>query len=180
MLSQIRTLGLFVMLMLIFMAIGGALGAYFQMSTTGTMAVFLGLAIIFNVISYFWSDKIVLRAYKARVVEEHEAPDLHAIIGEVALAANVPKPRVAIVPSQNPNAFATGRNPQNAVVAVTEGILHLLDRDELKGVIAHEMAHVKNRDILVMSVAATIVGAITFMTRMVWYSMLFGGGLDHI
>jgi heat shock protein HtpX len=174
--STFRLIGLFAMLMVIFMIFGAIAGAYFGTSPTGTMSIFMILAVVLNVFSYFYSDKIVLRAYKARIVEEHEQPDLHAIVGEIAKAAGVPKPRVAIVPSSNPNAFATGRNPQKAVVAVTEGILRLLERNELRGVLAHEMAHVKNRDILVMSVAATIVGAITFATRMIWFNMIFGGG----
>lgn len=173
--SFLRMLGLFAMLMIIFMIFGAVVGTYFGTSPTGSMMVFLIIAAIFNLFSYFFSDKIVLRVYRARIIEEHEHPELHAIVREIAAAAGVPKPRVAIVPSQNPNAFATGRNPKNAVVAVTQGVLALLDRSELKGVLAHEMAHVKNRDILVMSVAATIVGAITFATRMIWFNMIFGG-----
>ena len=173
--STVRLLGLFAMLILIFMIFGAVAGAYFGTSSSGTMMIFLILAVVMNLISYFFSDKIVLKAYRARILQEHEHPDLHALVREIASAAGVPKPRVAIVPSANPNAFATGRNPKNAVVAVTEGILRLLDRNELKGVLAHEMAHVKNRDILVMSAAATIVGAITFATRMIWFNMIFGG-----
>jgi len=169
-------IGLFALLMLIFMALGAAIGSYFGGSPMGSMWIFLIIAGVLNFVSYFFSDKIVLRAYRARIVSEQEQPQLHAIVGEVAHAAKVPKPKVAIVPSNNPNAFATGRNPNNAVVAVTQGILQILNPEELKGVLAHEMAHVKNRDILIMSVAATIVGAITFSTRMIWYSMLFGGG----
>lgn len=174
--SFLRLIALFGMLMIIFAVFGVVLGAYFGTSPTGTMFTFLVIAAIFNVFSYFFSDKIVLRVYKARIIEEHEHPELHAMVQEIAQAAEVPKPRVALVPTDNPNAFATGRNPKHAVVAVTHGILQLLDPEELKGVLAHEMAHVKNRDILVMSAAATIVGAITFSTRMIWYSMLFGGG----
>ncbi|MCK4613919.1 MAG: zinc metalloprotease HtpX [Thermoplasmata archaeon] len=179
MLSRLRTLGLFAMLMLIFMAMGAGLGTYFGTAPMGTMIVFLIIAGIFNLVAYFWSDKFVLRAYKARIIEGHENPLLHEIVREIAVSAGVPKPRVAIVPSQNPNAFATGRNPKNAVVAVTEGILRLLSKEELKGVLAHEMAHVKNRDILVMCVAATIAGAVSFMARILWFNMFFGGRRDN-
>lgn len=175
MMSTLRILVLFGFLMIIFMAMGAILAVYYGMSPMGTMIVFLIIAGIFNLISYFWSDKIVLRAYNARVIEPDELPFLHEMVIEVSDAAGIPTPRIAVVPSQNPNAFATGRNPEKAVVAVTQGILSILGHDELKGVIAHEIAHVKDRDMLVMSVAATIVGAITIMTRVLWYRMLFGG-----
>jgi heat shock protein HtpX len=122
---------------------------------------------------YFYSDKMVLHMYRARIVKEHEAPRLYKIVKRVSKKANIPMPRVAIIPEANPNAFATGRNPNHAVVAATEGILDLLDDDELEGVIAHEVGHVKNRDILVMSVAATIAGAISFAANFALWGSMF-------
>ncbi|MEW5759241.1 MAG: zinc metalloprotease HtpX [Candidatus Thermoplasmatota archaeon] len=138
------------------------------------MGSFLLLAILINGVSYFICDKVVLRAYKARIVSEAEEPRLHRIVDSVVSKSGLPKPKVAIIPTDNPNAFATGRNPENAVVAVTEGIKRILNDDELEGVIAHEIAHIKDRDILLMSIAATIAGAIAFAAHAVWYSMYFG------
>ncbi|MGQ9587994.1 MAG: zinc metalloprotease HtpX [Thermoplasmata archaeon] len=173
--ATLRTVVLFAALIVLFMAIGYVVGAYFFGDwVTGTL-VFLVLAGIMNFISYFFSGKIVLWSYRARIVSEAEAPRLHNIVKKICLKADLPMPRIAIVPSQNPNAFATGRNKNNAVVAATEGILSLLTDDELEGVLAHEMAHVRNRDILVMSVAATIAGAISFAARMFWWNSMFGG-----
>lgn len=178
--STLRMLGMFALLMVIFMMVGAGIGVYFGTSPLASILIFLIIAGLFNLTSYFFSDKIVLKAYRARIIEEHENPQLHGMIGEIASTAGVPMPRVAIIPSDNPNAFATGRNPSKAVVAVTEGLLKLLYNDPqgLKGVLAHEMAHVKNRDILVMSVAATIVGAVTLITRLLLYNMIFGGRRD--
>src|SRR5437773_782305 len=115
-----------------------------------------------NAVSYFASDRIVLWSYRAKLVAEAEAPGLYRVVRQVTQQANLPMPKVAIVPTETPNAFATGRNPQHAVVAVTQGILHVLTEDELRGVLAHEVSHVRNRDSLVMSVAATLAGAISF------------------
>jgi len=140
----------------------------------GLIAAF-GIAMVMNAISYFFSDKIVLFIYKAKEADVSEYPRLHQIINEVAEKAEIPKPKIYIVPSANPNAFATGRNPKNAVVAVTKGILDLLTENELKGVIAHEIAHVKNRDILISTVAATIAGAISFLAFMARWAAIFGG-----
>ncbi len=176
--STLRTLGLFAALMLLFVGIGYLIGGYYGDWVTGSL-VFLGFAVVMNVISYFFSGKIVLWSYKAKIVTEAEAPRLYNIVKKVALKGDLPMPKVAIVPSQNPNAFATGRNKNNAVVAVTEGILTLLTDDELEGVLAHEMAHVRNRDILVMSAAATIAGAISFAGRMFWYNSMFGRGRSN-
>ncbi|MBU1158244.1 MAG: zinc metalloprotease HtpX [Candidatus Thermoplasmatota archaeon] len=171
----LRTMGLFMVLMLLFTGIGYVLGGVFMEGNwiLGA-ALFLGLAAIMNVISYFLSAKIVLWSYRAKIVSEAEAPRLHKLVRGICLKADLPMPRIAIVPTQNPNAFATGRNKKNAVVAATEGIMVLLSDDELEGVLAHEMAHVKNRDILIMSVAATIAGAIAFASRMVLWNSLFG------
>jgi heat shock protein HtpX len=140
------------------------------------MVLFGVIAVVFNGVAFLWGHKFVLWSYKARIVGPHEAPRLHAIVEKVRRQANLPMPTVAIIPMQVPNAFATGRSPKKAVVAATEGIMAMLDDDELEGVMAHEMAHVGNRDMLVMSLAATIAGAITFAARMLFWNALFGGG----
>ena len=120
-------------------------------------------ALIMNGGSYWFSDKIVLSLYRARELKYEDAPDLHRVIESLSRQAGIPKPKVYLIPSQNPNAFATGRNPDHAVVAVTEGILRLLNTEELEGVLAHELAHVKNRDILIGSIAATMAGVIMML-----------------
>jgi heat shock protein HtpX len=167
----------------LFTAIGYAIGGFFMNGSwiTGAL-IFLVLAAIMNIISYFFSSKIVLWSYKAKIVRKEDAPRLHEMVGKICMKSDMPMPRIAIIPTSTPNAFATGRNKKNAVVAATEGLLTLLSDDELEGVLAHEMAHVKNRDILLMSVAATIAGAISFAARMLWFNMLFGGrrGNDNI
>ena len=167
---------MFMALMLIFVAIGWALGTYLFAQPILGMAVFLAIAIAMNAFSYFLSDRIVLFTYRARMVEEAEAPRLFGIVRKVAKEGGIPMPRVAIIPTETPNAFATGRNPDHAVVAATEGIMRILDDEELEGVIAHEVSHVRNRDILVMSVAATLAGAIAIAARYAIFSSMFGGG----
>ena len=139
--------------------IGGALGG----KSGATIA--LVVAGVMNFASYWWSDKIVLKMYKAQPIEYNDAPELYSDVQELAQNAQLPMPKVYIVPEQAPNAFATGRDPEHGVVAVTQGIMQLLDRNELKGVLAHELAHIKNRDILVGSIAATIAGAITYLAH---------------
>ncbi|MCC7105379.1 MAG: zinc metalloprotease HtpX [Chloroflexi bacterium] len=139
------------------------------------MVMAFGLAILMNAGAYWFSDSIALRMANAREVSREEAPELHALVDELAAYAHLPKPRVAIIESDAPNAFATGRDPDHAVVAVTTGIWRLLSRRELAGVLAHELAHVRNRDILISSVAATIGGAITFLAQMAQWGMMFGG-----
>ncbi len=134
--------------------------------------------ILLNLITYFYSDKMVLKAYGAKIVTEREAPRLVRIVQRVANLAELPMPKVAIVPTDNPNAFATGRNPDNAVVAATEGILKTLDDDELEGVIAHEMAHIKDRDILVMTIAASVAMIIAFAARIIIFQTLFSRNRD--
>jgi heat shock protein HtpX len=141
--------------------------------------VFLILAAVFNVVSYFLSDKIVLRLYRAKIVTQADQPRLYNVVNKVCLKANMPMPKIAIVPTQTPNAFATGRNEKNAVVAATEGIMSLLTDDELEGVLAHEMAHIKDKDMLVMTVAATVAGAISFAARMAWWSSLGSRGRNN-
>ncbi|MBI0584789.1 MAG: zinc metalloprotease HtpX [Methanomassiliicoccus sp.] len=167
---------MFGVLTAIFVAIGWAVGTFFFGNWVMGAIVFLILAGVMNFVSYFFSSKIVLRSYRAKVVNEAEAPRLYRIVRQISTTSGLPMPTVAIVPSMNPNAFATGRNPQNATVAATEGILQLLNDDELTGVLAHEMAHVKNRDMLVMTVAATLAGAISFAARSFMWGSLFGGG----
>ena len=174
-----RTFALFALLTGIFVVFGWAIGTVWLGDWVSGVVLFLLLAGAMNLISYFASDRIVLWSYRAKIVTEARAPDLYRIVRQVTQQSNLPMPKVAIVPTQTPNAFATGRNPQHAVVAVTEGILHLLSEDELRGVLAHEVSHVRNRDILVMSVAATIAGAISFMARMFWWNSLFGGSRDR-
>ena len=132
-------------------------------------------AMIMNGGSYWFSDKIVLSLYRARELKYEDAPDLHRIVEGLSQQAEIPKPRIYLIPSQNPNAFATGRNPDHAVVAVTEGILKLLNQEELQGVLSHELAHVKNRDILIGSIAATLAGVIMVLASMARWAALFGG-----
>jgi heat shock protein HtpX len=173
--ATLRTMGLFLLLILLFSAIGYVIGGVFLDDWVVGAAVFLALASIMNIISYFFSAKIVLWSYRARIVSEAEAPRLFRIVKNICMKSDMPMPRIAIVPTKTPNAFATGRNKRNAVVAATEGLVLVLNDDELEGVLAHEMAHVKNRDILVMSVAATIAGAISFAARILWWNMFLGG-----
>jgi len=132
-------------------------------------------ALIMNGGSYWFSDKIVLSLYRARELKYEDAPDLHRIIEGLSQQAEIPKPRIYLVPSQNPNAFATGRNPDHAVVAVTEGILRLLNQEELQGVLSHELAHIKNRDILIGSIAATLAGVIMMLASFARWAAIFGG-----
>lgn len=175
--GRARTIGLFMLLFALFAGIGWLLGGYFlQGNWILGMTLFLALAGIMNAVAYFYSDKIVLRCYRVKIVSEAEQPRAHRLVSNLALRANLPKPKIGIMKTPTPNAFATGRNPQRAVVACTTGILDLLNDEELEGVLAHELAHVKDRDILVMSVAATLAAAIAFLARTVWLSMFFGRG----
>ncbi len=164
--NYFRTAALMALLMVLFALVGRALGG-----PVGMIVAF-GIALALNAGSYWFSDKIVLKMYRAREVSAQEAPELHAAVDRLRQNAGLPMPRVCIIPSEQPNAFATGRNPEHGVVAVTEGILQILDQDELEGVIAHELAHIKNRDILTSSVAATAAAAITLIAR---FGFFFGG-----
>lgn len=139
------------------------------------MVIAFVFALGLNFFSYWYSDKLVLRMYRAREVSEAEAPELFALVAKLASAAGLPMPKVYIIPDQSPNAFATGRNPEHAAVAVTQGIVQLLSRQELEGVLAHELAHVKNRDILIGTVAAVLAGVITYIANMAQWAALFGG-----
>jgi heat shock protein HtpX len=152
------------------MLIGGLIGG-----RGGVFIAFL-FAIILNFGSYWFSDKIVLRMYKAQEVSESSAPDLYNIVRNLALKAGLPMPRIFIIPQETPNAFATGRNEEHAVVAVTEGIMRILNKEELEGVISHELSHIKNRDMLIGSIAATLAGAIVMIAHMAQWAAIFGGG----
>lgn len=145
---------------------------------TGLIIAFF-FAILMNVGSYWFSDKIVLSIYRAKEVSYDEAPTLHQIVDLLARQANIPKPKVYVIPSPQPNAFATGRGPKNGVVAVTEGILELLTPEELMGVLAHEIGHIKNRDILIQTIAATLAGVIMFVSDMIKWAAIFGMGRDE-
>lgn len=167
--SQIKTVFLLALLSGLMIVLGGALGG-----RTGVF-IALGLAVFMNIGSYWYSDSIVLRMYNARELSPAEAPYLHQVVGELAERAGIPKPRVCIVPEQAPNAFATGRNPEHGVVAVTEGLIRLLSPEELRGVLAHEMGHIANRDILIQSVAAVIGSAIVSIANIMQFTAIFGG-----
>ncbi len=171
--GRLRTAGLFLFLLALFGFIGWLLGGFFANEWYLGAAIFLGLAAVMNLIAYFGSARIVLWSYRAKEVSEKEAPKLYRSVRRVVQMADLPMPKVALISSPTPNAFATGRNPKNAVVAVTEGLLRLLPEEELEGVLAHEIAHVKDRDILVMSIAATLAGAIAFMARFAFWGALF-------
>jgi len=167
--NNIKTLVLLVTLTLILIWAGGALGGKQGM----TIALIFALGM--NFFAYWFSDKIVLRMYRAKAVTESEAPDLYSIVRGLVQKAGMPMPRVCIIEEEQPNAFATGRNPKHAAVAVTTGIMRILSREELQGVIAHELTHVKNRDILISTIAATIAGAISYLAQMAQWAMIFGG-----
>lgn len=155
----------------LFVLVGEAFG--------GRQGMFIALALAagMNLFSYWYSDKIVLMLYRAQPVSESEAPGLYRIVRRLTQRAGLPMPRLYIIPTEAPNAFATGRNPQNAAVAVTSGLLRLLNEEEIEGVIGHELAHVQNRDILISAIAATLAGALMIVVRIFAYSaMLFGGG----
>lgn len=154
---------------------GLLMGVGYLLGGTNMMFVAFLFALLINFFSYWYSDRIVLAMYGARVVDEMEAPELYAMVRGLANEAGIPAPRVAIVPTETPNAFATGRNPKNAVVAVTQGLLRILNRDELEGVLAHEISHIKNRDILIGTVAAAIAGAIMQLAYWARWIAIFGG-----
>jgi len=140
------------------------------------MIIALVMALGLNFFAYWNSDKMALAMNRAREVSEAEAPDLHLLVANLARRAGLPKPRVCIINNPIPNAFATGRNPEHAAIAVTTGIMQALNREELKGVLAHELAHIKNRDILISSIAAVMAGAISYLATMAQWAMIFGGG----
>ena len=167
--SRLKTVLLLGLLTGLIMAVGGALGG-----RNGIVFAFI-FAAAMNFFAYWFSDKIVLMMYGAKEIKPEQAPRLFSIIQQLTQSAGLPMPRVCVVPVATPNAFATGRNPSHAVVAVTEGILKMLDERELAGVIAHELSHVKDRDILVSSIAATLAGAVIMLARMAQWAAIFGG-----
>jgi heat shock protein HtpX len=168
--NVLRTTVLLAALTALFLVIGGALGG-----NQGLVIAFV-FALLMNFASYWFSDKIVLTMYGAQEVSPQQAPGLYRLVQRLAQRAGIPMPRVYIIPSDAPNAFATGRNPQHGAVAVTEGIMRLLDEDELAGVLAHELGHIRNRDTLIMTVAATLAGAITMLAHMAQWGAIFGMG----
>src|SRR4030042_5908195 len=159
-----------IVLTALFTGIGYAIGG-----ESGMILAF-GLAFLMNVFSYWFSDKIVLKMYRAQQVDEATEPTLYRIVHRLAQRAGMPMPKVYIIPQAQPNAFATGRNPQHAAVAATQGLLQIMDEEELEGVIAHELSHVGHRDILIGTIAATIAGAIMIFARMAQWAAIFGGG----
>lgn len=171
--EQIKTFILMTFLALIFMFFGGLIGG-----EQGVIIAFI-VALGMNFFSYFFSDKLVLKHYHAVKVDENSAGGLYAIVRRLANAANVPMPSVYIIPEQIPNAFATGRNPNNAAVAVTEGLLNLLSENEIEGVLAHEMSHVRHYDILIGSVAAVFAGAIAILANFAKFGAVFGGNENN-
>lgn len=170
--SNIKTVLLLGLLTGLLMLLGGAMGG-----RAGLMIAF-GLAMLMNVGSYWYSDKLVLSMYKARELSRGDAPHIHSVVEQLAAEAGIPKPRIYLVPQEQPNAFATGRNPENAVVAVTSGIVRILNPEELKGVLAHEIGHIVNRDILIQTIAAVLGGAIVFIANMLQWTAIFGIGSD--
>ena len=165
----LKTAFLLTLLTLILVFIGNLIGGQ------QGMLIALIFAGVMNFVSYWFSDKIVLGIYRAKKVTETEAPELVSLVRRTAQKAGLPLPKVYLIPTDTPNAFATGRNPSHSAVAVTEGILRILDQDELEGVIAHELAHVRNRDILIASVVATVAGAISMLAYMAQWAAIFGG-----
>lgn len=172
--NTLKTAVLLAALTALLLVVGEILGG------SGGLTIALILALGMNFISYWYSDKIALSMTGAHEVSPAEDPPLHALVAEVAAKAGLPKPRVYVVDNPSPNAFATGRDPNHAAVAVTSGIRAILSRDELEGVLAHEMAHVRNRDTLIATIAATIAGAVTFLAQMGQWALLFGGGFGGL
>ncbi|OGC85303.1 MAG: protease HtpX [candidate division Zixibacteria bacterium RBG_16_43_9] len=171
--NTLKTAFFLTLLTLLLIFIGRILGG------NSGMVIALIFAAILNLGSYWFSDKIVLGIYRAQKIEEGDNPGLYRIIRRIASQANLPMPKVYIIPTDSPNAFATGRNPEHSAVAVTSGILRILSEEELEGVISHEMSHIKNRDILISSIVATVAGAISMLAQMAQFAAIFGGGRDE-
>lgn len=171
--TQSRTWIIIAGLAALFVGLGGLVGG------SSGILLFAGIAVVFNLVMFWFSAKLALKASKARPVDRSEAPELYRELEEISGKAGVPTPQLYLIPSEQPNAFATGRNPKNAVVAVTEGLLRYLPRDQVRGVIAHEVAHIANRDILVMTIAAMIGAAIAAIANILQWTMIFGGRNDN-
>lgn len=167
--SQVKTFMLLALLSGIIIVLGGLLGG------RGGIILAFGLALVMNLGAYWYSDKIVLSMYGARELSEDEGPFLHDAVAHLAANAGIPKPRIYVVPEQAPNAFATGRDPEHSVVAVTEGIMHILSPEELRGVIAHEVGHIVNRDILIQTIAGVMASAIVTLANIFQFTAIFGG-----
>src|SRR5450631_3752407 len=171
--NTFKTAFLLTAMTLLLMAIGRGFGGQ------NGMLLALGVAAVTNFVAYFYSDKIALATYRAQPATRDDLPRVFSIVERLAEKIGIPMPKIYVIPTDSPNAFATGRNPEHASVAVTAGILNLLTDEELEGVLAHEIGHVRNRDILISSVAATLAGAITLIARMGYWASLFGGGGDR-
>jgi heat shock protein HtpX len=171
--NMLRTVFLMTLMMVLLLFVGELLGG-----RSGVMIAFI-FSLALNFGSYWFSDKVVLMMYRAKKVEEKEYPQLYRIVRRLTQYAQLPMPKIYVIQNPSPNAFATGRDPQNAAVAVTTGILNLLNEDELSGVLAHELAHVKHRDILIGTITATLVGTITYIAHIAQWAMIFGGGRDR-
>jgi heat shock protein HtpX len=167
--NTLKTTFLMALLTVLLVTAGGAFGG------EGGMVIAFLFALVMNGVSYWFSDKIVLRMYGAKEIGADAAPTLHRIIRDLTLRAQIPMPKLYLIPQEAPNAFATGRDEKHAAVAVTEGILRILDEKELRGVLAHELSHIKNRDILIGTIAATMAGAISMLANMAHWGMIFGG-----
>jgi heat shock protein HtpX len=168
--NALKTVFLMTLMMMLFLLVGYLLGG-----TSGLMIAFI-FSLAMNFGSYWFSDKIILKLYRAKEVTQTTAPKLYNLVQELSTNAHLPMPKVYIIEDPTPNAFATGRNPKNAAVAATTGILKMLNDQEIAGVMAHELAHIKNRDILIATIAATLVGTITFIAQMAGWAMMFGRG----
>jgi heat shock protein HtpX len=167
--NQFKTFFLMLVLTVLFILVGTAIGG-----RNGAIYAFI-FAALMNFFSYWFSDKIVLRMYGAQQVTQNEAPELYQIVAELTSKASLPMPKLYIIENDTPNAFATGRNPEHAAVAVTSGIMRILTKDELMGVIGHELSHIRHRDILISTIAATMAGAISILASMARWGALFGG-----
>jgi heat shock protein HtpX len=171
--NAVKTTGLMVALMVLFVLIGGLLGG------TRGMMIFGAFAFALNFGAYWFSDRVVLAMYRAREVDETSAPTLYRVVQRLAERAELPMPKVYIIPQAAPNAFATGRDPKHAAVAATQGLMQIMDEQELEGVIAHELSHVRNRDMLIGTIAATLAGAIMMLARVAQWTAIFGGGRNR-
>ncbi|MBV9610607.1 MAG: zinc metalloprotease HtpX [Acidobacteria bacterium] len=167
--NTLKTTALLAALTVLILLVGEALGGQ------RGMVIALGIAAVTNFISYFYSDKIALMTYSAQPASREELPRVYQVVERMTQRQGLPMPKIYVIPTDSPNAFATGRNPSHASIAVTRGILQLLDDEELEGVLAHELSHVRNRDILISSIAATLAGAVTLLARMAYWGALFGG-----
>ncbi len=167
--NTLKTVFLMTVMMILFLLVGYLIGG-----STGMTIAFI-FSLLMNFGSYWFSDKVVLSMYRAKLVTKETAPNLYTIVDELAKEANLPMPKVYIIEDATPNAFATGRNPENAAIAATTGILRILDSNELRGVLSHELSHVKHRDILIGTIAATLVGTITYVAQIAGWALMFGG-----